>query len=217
MAKKTAPPSDMHNDVTELTSTVAAEMTAKTRKAVDALRAPFRAFSSDYANISATRGELAPSFMKAFNAFKIDTDLTFVDFVRVFDSTVGPTRDEYRAHKSYQAADYLRRLVQQSQAPKATGSTVLRASALDGLARVLKSVLPLISADQVPRLWETIEKELHWTERQLQALQNRVDAADPVMNVRPQRGQGGVIPQLRIVTPRHGNGHAEHEDKVVNG
>lgn len=181
------------------------ELSAKTRKLIDAVRAPFSSFVTQYAELMSTRADLAPSFMRAFGAFAQESGQTFVDFCRLLDPSIGPTRADYRVHRSYLAADYLRRLAAQQSRPRVAPSTPATAPAtpLDGMARLLAAMLPLISADQVSRLWETVSAELHWTERQITSLQHRVENADALVNVRPPRGAGGTVPQLRIAPVRH--------------
>lgn len=190
------------------------EMTAKTRKLVDAVRAPFRAFSSALADVTATRAELAPAFMRAFEAFKHDTSKGLADFVRELDPSVPVDRDGYRAHRSYQAADYLRRLVANANRP-AGGNRAQRPTAatpMDGMARLIRSVLPLIGADQITRLWETIGRELHWSERQVLALADRVDKADPLIDVRPPRGT--TVPQLKVVQHRAAGAYEPESERT---
>lgn len=206
MAKTRFTPStsrSTHTTALVHTETAPIELSVKVRKLVDSIRSPFRSFTLSYAELTATRADLAPAFMKAFGAFQTETGHGFTDFVRFLDPSVGPTRADYRAHKAYQAADYLRRLVAQQARPKAATisgarSTTSPATPLDGMARLIASLLPLIGADQVPRLWEAVTAELHWTERQSNALQHRVEQSTPLVAVKPPRG--ATVPQLRIAT-----------------
>ena len=181
--------------------TAPVELSAKVKRAIETLRAPFKAFTADLAALTVSRAQLAPAFMKAFETFKTETELGLADFTRQFDPTVPADRDGYRQHKAYQAADYLRRIVAQSARPQ-RADRPQAATPLDGMARLIASMLPLLSADQVPRLWESVERELHWSDRQVSALQHRVDAAEALVNVRPPRGQAGQVPQLRIAASR---------------
>ena len=65
----------------------------------------------DFTAMAVSREELAPKFMKAFGLWQAETGSTFVEFVRFLVPEIGNTRAEYRNHRAYQAADYLRRLV----------------------------------------------------------------------------------------------------------
>ncbi len=201
MAKKTLRP--IRLPAPETVDTEPIELSAKVRRLVDTLRPSFRAFVVSFADLTASRAELAPTFMKTFGTFQSETGQTFVDFVRLLDPSVGPSRADYRQHRAYQAADYLRRLQAQQARPKTPSrSTAAPATPLDGMARLIASLLPLIGADQVPRLWEAVERELHWTDRQATALQHRVEQATPLVAVRPPRGV--ATPQLRIAPgPAH--------------
>lgn len=193
-------------DALPSTSEVAAvHLSPRVTRLIDGIRPAFKSFVVATSEWLQTRAELAPSFMKAFTAYKEETGLTFVDFVRNLDPSIGVTRDEYRAAKSYQAADYLARLWRQQTRERVAPSTSPRekpATPLDGMVRLIASVLPLISASEVEKLWAVVSSELHWSERQVSTLQNRVKEADPLINVRPPRGSGGNVPQLRIAMPR---------------
>lgn len=183
-----------------LIAEAAIEMSAKLTKIIAGIREPFRLYVSDFAALSVSRAKLAPTFMKAFGAFQAETGANFVSFVRTLDPTVGHTREEYRASKSFLAADYLRRLV--STATRSPGNAAApgstRATPLDGMARLLASLLPLISADQVTQLWDTVGTELHWSERQVTRLRNMVTSAASLVTVQAPSGPGGKIPTLRI-------------------
>lgn len=214
------PRSTTQDAATPRTETAQIELSAKVRRLVDGIRGPFKSFVADFATLTATRSELAPTFMKACGAFQAETGQTFVDFVRVLDSTVGPARADYRTHRAYQSADYLRRLVAQSSRPKVANEgqrAAAPATPLDGMARLLASMLPLLGADQITRLWETVGSGLHWSERQIAGLQHRVESAEALVNVRPPRGAGGTIPQLRIAVKRNVGEDADEEQMPRTG
>jgi hypothetical protein len=86
-----------------------------------------------------------------------------------------------------------------------------RATPLDGMARVLSSVLPLIQSDQVAKLWAAIGAELHWTPRQITTLQKRVEASAGLVRVSPLKGT--PVPQLRIASVRHS--HSESTESAA--
>lgn len=178
------------------------DVSSKVLKAVDAIKKPFTQFVKDFASLATSREELAPKFMKAANAWMEETSGTFVDFVRYLVPDVGATRNEYRAHRAYQAADYLRRLVaQQARARRepTTEGTVAPATPMNAMASLVASIMPLIPEDQKHRLWESFYVNLHWSQRQVERLQGLIGDADPLVNIRTPRGQ--TMPNLRLAVP----------------
>lgn len=151
-------------------STPVAELSSRTRALIDNVRTSFVTFVDDFsALVSSSRQDLAPRVMRAFDAYRGETDGTFVDFVRQLDPTVPADRIKYRAHRSYQAADYLRRLVAQApraetrkRGPKATTPLV-------ALARLMATVLPAV--DPTGAVWTAFVKEMHWSAEQAKRLQ----------------------------------------------
>lgn len=207
---------------------VQAEPSAKTVKLIDGIRADFKAYVAGCIAFLTGRDELKAAFGRAFKAFKEDTGLGLAYFVARFDPSCPLVVRDYKKHKAYIAADYIMREVRKADRAakaKAEGKTgaprVVAATPLDGMARLIKSMLPLVSADQIDKLWELVEKELHWTDRQRESLKNRVEEADPLFATRSPRGSGGVIPQLRIAVPhghRAGAGAEEEEPRTgTNG
>ena len=126
----------------------APDLSTKVRNAIEAIKKPFTSFVKDFAALAISREELAPKFMKAFGMWQAETGGTFVDFVRTMDSTVGKVRAEYRAHRSYQAADYLRRIVGNAAKVNRPQTAAERASQpatpTDALARVFASLMTII-------------------------------------------------------------------------
>lgn len=166
-------------------------LSARVSKAVKAITAQFRAFTRDFAAISVKREELAPQFMKAANLWMAETKGTFVDFVRLLDPAVGNTRAEYRDHRSYQAADYLRRLVSNASRKALAGGdadgnrAATPATATDAVARIMASLMEVIEAPaQQARIYEALSTQLHWTPRQVQRLQTQVQHVDPLVHIR---------------------------------
>lgn len=138
-------------------------MSAKTKHLVDAVRQPFMAFATDFAAITLTRADLSPKFMKAFGAYASDTGGTFIAFVRLIDPTVPADRKAYRAHTSYAAADYLRRLAAATATPrKPIPASKRPATPLVALARMVATVLPLV--DPNGKIWDAFVAEMHWTQ-----------------------------------------------------
>lgn len=186
-----------------MTLTATLTPTARTARLVEGIRAPFLTFVSDFAALTTSRADIAPKFYKAFLAWQGDTHQTFVQFVRDLDPSIGSARADYRKHKTFQAADYLRRLAIRAAKPavKKGEAAPAPASALDGMARLLASVLPMIHRDQLPKLWEAVSTELHWSPRKMTHLQHLVAQVDPLASVRPQRGT--TPPQLLVAPARH--------------
>lgn len=202
------------------TEVAAVALSARTRTLIDKARDGFLGFVKTHSGFLLKREDIVGPFAKAWKAFKEETTLTLADFARQFDPSVPADRDGYRAHSTYRAAENLmalhRQLERAKQAKEAgtTASGPQRATPLDAVARMLKSVLPLISADQVDRLWETVTKELGWTEQQVTNLKNRTSEAEALLAVRPPRGFGGTVPQLRIATVRHTDESAAEEPRT---
>lgn len=170
------------------------KLTAKVVRALDGIRDTFIAFVKDYTAILVRREDLAPKFMKASNMWIAETGGSFVDFVRVLDSTVPVDRDGYRAHRAYQAADYLRRLVQQGartvETPVEKAARIASApvNTRHAMARLLASFLPFIDPAALDAVWKAAETQLHWTEGQIDGMKELVKTEAPLVKVRAPRG-----------------------------
>jgi hypothetical protein len=180
-----------------------APMSRSVKRLVDAIRQPFLSFSGDLSGLTVRRGELAPKFMKAYNAWAGETSGSFPVFCQVLDPSIGPTREEYRAHKSFQAADYLRRLVNQQNRPARDANAARPSTPMDAVARLLKTITPLIGADEITKLHEALKRELHWSDRQVTQLNTRVETVEPLAQLRAPKGSTIAMPPLRIVMNRH--------------
>lgn len=138
-------------------------LSAKLANVIDNLRRPFKAFVSDFQTLTTSRAELAPAFMQAYDLYEAETEGTFIQFCRLVDPAIPADREHYRHDASYQAATYLRRLVQQSAIkPKRRGPKP--ATPLVALARFVATVLPLV--DPNGAIWTAFVQEMHWSERQ---------------------------------------------------
>lgn len=141
----------------------AATLSTKLANVIDALRRPFKAFVGDFRNLTTSRAELAPEFMRAFDAYEAETEGSFIAFCRLVDPTIPADRAAYRNDPAYQAATYLRRLVQQTTTkPRRRGPKP--ATPLVALARFVATVLPLVDPTGV--IWTAFVQEMHWSERQ---------------------------------------------------
>lgn len=182
--------------VTPITSTPTDDtpLPAKLTKAIDSLRVTFRDFTDDFAALNLNREVLAPKFMKVFGQWQATTGGTFVDFVRILVPSVPADREGYRAHPAYASADYLRRITQQES--RETETPVARANRIASapvnprvaLARMLASILPLLSPETLPVLWQSAADTLHWSEATIKEMQTLVESAPPLVTLRTPRG-----------------------------
>lgn len=149
---------------------IAVAVSAKVRTMIDHIREDFTAFVDGFTALTSARATLSPKFMKAFGAWQAETGGNFVSFVRLLDPEVPEDRDGYRAHKSYQAADYLRRL--QAGATRETSEipeSERPVTAYRALAYFVATVLPTL--DPSGALWTAFVEQMHWTEQQAARLQ----------------------------------------------
>lgn len=167
---------------------------AKLTKAIDTLRTTFRDFTDDFAALNLNREVLAPRFMKTFAQWQEATGGTFVDFVRILVPEVPGDREGYRAHPAYQSADYLRRIVQQEgreeETPVARAHRIASAPVNPrvAFARILGALLPLLSPETLPVLWQAAADTLHWSEATIKGMQTLVESAPPLVTLRTPRG-----------------------------
>lgn len=182
------------------------DLSSKVRKAVDAIKKPFISFTKDFASLAVRREELAPQFMKAFGMWQAETAGTFVDFIRMLVPEIGNTRAEYRNHRAYQAADYLRRIVGNAARRPRTASERATAPAppTDAIARILASLLTVITDErQQGQVWQAMQTQLHWSNRQVQRLQTQVEHVDPLVQIRTR------VENLRLSFPEASAGEEE--------
>lgn len=164
-----------------------AQPTARTLRLIEAVLEPFRAFVDDFAVITQSRDELAPAFMRAFDAWKADTAGSFVGFVVYLDATVPTDRAGYRANPVYQAADYLRRKAAAAALPqRETPEGERPVSPMVALARLIATILPMLG-EQQPALWSAFVAEMHWSEAQIARLQTIVNKEGPIVVPTPGR------------------------------
>ena len=153
-------------------------LSKKTLALVEEVRAGFVGFSTEFNLLTSGRAELAPRFIRAFDAWVKETSGTFVAFVRVLDPALPTGRTDYRNHPSYQAALYLQGLSRAAEKPEVPANK-RPITPLHALARVLATILPLIDDRGV--LWATFLKQLHWSETQVKGLQAMVDHEKALM------------------------------------
>jgi hypothetical protein len=107
---------------------------------IDSLRSDFSAFTSALSAVAVRKAHLAPVFMKAFEAWRRETGRPFVAFVQQLDPSIPAEKAEYVQHRSFQAALYLRRLVEAPQTVAGAGRKSVM-SPLQALAVVVKSTI----------------------------------------------------------------------------
>lgn len=201
MAKTTATPVNTDAQPTELS--------AKVKKMVDGVRETFTAFKGNYIALKKARDAFAPTFVKAFDAWKVETSGTFIGFVRLLDPSVPMAQKDYRDNDVYNAAIYIRRKIVNPPGDRVERVGDAPATPMAGMARLIAAIKPLVPEDQLTKLWQIIAKELHWSEDQKARLEKLVEEAEPLLAVRAPKG--GARPVLRIAQPRHPhtNGHAD--------
>lgn len=154
-------------------------LTAKTLHMVEDVRQPFAELSTLQGGLAVKSKTLAPRFMRAYNAWAAETGGTFVGFVVLLDPAVPADRAGYRGNASYQAAEYLRRLVAAKAKPEATtgaDAASKPASMVEALAAVLATVAPSVD---MQALWTAFETKLHWSTAAVKRLQQRVGESPP--------------------------------------
>jgi hypothetical protein len=179
-----------------------APLKASTLRRIEAVRPAFKAHVTMFTHMDKKAGELAPDFMRAFRMWKAETEGSFVTFVRLFDDTVPVNRDPdpkdrqnqgYRAHSTYRAADYLRRLVPVEEGEREESDE--RAGPLSvsvAFVRLLAAIVALIPGNQVEKLWEVIGTELQWSERKVSTLREEVEEVEPLVEAKAERGHLAV-------------------------
>lgn len=179
------------------------ELSAALKRQIEAVKKSFNSFAKELGLVNETRAELAPRVMKAQAAFQTETgNASWLGFYRLLDPTIPTDRDGYRAHPSYKAGEYLRRLSGRSDVGgKGTQST--RGKGVNGLARVIATLLPIVSNQDA--LWAGIAKEFSLTARQIGNLRTATGQVKPLMVL------AGVRPQaIKII-------HAEPDSQAAEG
>lgn len=149
----------------------------KLREAITALRPAFRELSHGLHGLTQKRAAIAPSFMRAYTLWRRETRRPFVAFVQALDSSVPASRDAYRTHPSYYAAQYLQQLATQPDKKTSRGRTPMAM-----LAITIKSFLPLYGPNQKDQ--ENAIKVLlgatKWRDRDIARLHSLIKRARPV-------------------------------------
>lgn len=173
-----------------------ADIPRNVQRQIDALKRPFTAFRTRFAALSQDRATLAPQFMRVYGAYLRSAGGTFVSFVRLLDPTVPAERSAYRANPSYQAADYLRRLVSRRDAA-GTNRTPATRSNLTALARLLATIVPLVRDPQV--IWRAVETEFQFSARQVGRLRQVTNETRPLLTL--QNARPSIARPIHIERP----------------
>lgn len=174
-------------------------LSKRVARRIEDVRAPFRTHVTAFGHMDEKAQDIAPDYMAAFAAWRAETEGNFVTFVRLFDDTVPANRDPdpadknnqgYKNHRTYRAADYLRRLaplVEEGEEGREEreGPT----SVSDAFVRLLAAIVALIPGNQVEKLWEVIGKELHWSERRVTTLRESVQDVEPLVEAHVEQRQ----------------------------
>ena len=186
-----------------------APISARLRNLVNQIRRPFLAFSEGLEALTTSRAQFAPQFMRAYGTYMNEVGGSFVGFVRLLDPSVPEDRESYRNHRSYQAASYLRRLVNQAEAAaertrrREAGEEAAPTPLMLMLARTIRTLIDLTGDDEV--VW-VVAAEVGIRPRSLERLQNLTEEAEPIPAATPtsslrraQRGSsaGREATQLR--------------------
>lgn len=140
------------------------------------LRAEFSDYAALFGSLATRRAEVAERFFAAFTAYHRETGHTFVAFVHELDPTVPAERSEYTKHRSFQAALYLRRLVERPQTQAKFRAT---RSPFDVLASCIRGILPS-AAPHEEVYWSQVRRVSGWRDRDIERLRDRVAKARPI-------------------------------------
>jgi hypothetical protein len=162
------------------------------------IRTEFKAFTDAFSMLSVRKAHFAPAFMKAFALWERETGRSFVAFVQQLDSTVPADRNEYPKHRAFQAACYLRRLV---EAPATVSGKKERVSmspfAL--LAVVLKSLAPIVGAREATHAFGVVVKAGKLHQRDADRLRKAIESARvmPLLSHQPR-----LVKETKTVSSR---------------
>lgn len=178
-------------------------LTAATARQIGQMRRSFMAYADNFKGLATTRAELAPRFMALFGDYLRQVGGSFVDFVRMIDPNVPAERTAYRAHPSYQAAEYLRRLVSRRDTGDNRQKPVR--SNVAALARITAAFLKTVADPEV--VWRAFESELGFTARQIGRLKQIVGATQPLVAVEVNRPHRATV--IHIPTAAEASAEAE--------
>jgi len=202
-------------------------ITAKTKRLIEGIEKRFSTYVKNFIGVRKSGEELAPEFMKAFNqwASEVGRGATFVKFVQMLDDSV-PIRsrtqgDEqgYRDHRTYQAADYLRKINAGTRSRSTAGAGDAEgtqagkraATVSNPVLRVLAALQNLLPMGQRHTLWEATMQEFGWNQQQVQKAQAQINdqKVTPLVIANATRN----LDRLRLTIPAH----AEEGEEEATG
>lgn len=155
-------------------------LTRKLSQDIAELRGQFHAFTSQWTALDARRSTFAPVFIATFKRWRKETGRTFVAFVHEVDPSVPADKDQYMRHRSFQAALYLRRLVEAPETVTGKGRKTL--SPYRMLVATIRALL-LFYPRPADEVWSAVAKMSHWQDRDLEKLRLAVTKARPLVTL----------------------------------
>lgn len=170
---------------------VSIDVTPDLRDTINQLRPKLMGFSDEFHAITIKKGELAAPFMDGFALWAHVTGRSFVDYVRAIDPTIPGDREGYKSHKTYMAAEYLKRSITSGAGRNQGGdgqtqrerSQPTRTNAVGRMARLLSTILQIVKPEDHATLWQALADELALTPRQVSNLKAGVDATQPLFTL----------------------------------
>lgn len=186
-------------------------LSKRVQTAVDKVRSLFRSYVEDFAALTASTEDLAPTFMQTYRRWEGETGGSFVAFVRVLVPDLPMETKAYKLHKAYNAADNLRRvagrLEREGTNPVERAQRIANAPVAPRRAflSLLSAVAPLIQPDALDLLFDAMKTRLHWSEATVDGIKDAVENKEetPLVLIRPPRGvhidQGLVVRSAPVV------------------
>jgi hypothetical protein len=144
------------------------------------LKAQFGKFTELYTRLTESKAEFAEKFMSGFTLFAQETGRTFVDYVRAIDPTVPQDREGYRSHRSYQAADYLRRSMTVGGGNRGARQKPARTNAVGRLARMIATILAIVRPEDHAAVWQGVADEFGLAGKALSNLKTQAGKVEPL-------------------------------------
>lgn len=186
-------------------------LSATLRKQVTAVRGTITKLAKDYGVIREKVAEVAPRVIKLFKAIQNEQNgVTMADFARIFDPSV-PTHaaDDkktgakgYRSNRTFQAISYMQQIVQRAERGPSQGRQGKRDPATDQLARMISTILQVIRPADHGVVWQAVKDEFRFGDKALAGLTKRVEAADPLIDLKAAVKPVSVAPSNIHHMPR---------------
>lgn len=183
-----------------------AKLTQDTRRKVETLRTTFSSYADSLKQAFTKREELVQPVMKLYGLCMSEIpNLSYVQFMGMLDPSIPINqRDDktvdgrlikgYRAHPTYIAGEYVRRLALQNQRgtkSDGTGARQRGPNATERLARLLATMVPLVKDAEA--FWLAVGGELQVDGSALAKLRRLTDSTEPLLRL-PQLTQAKRFP-----------------------